>query len=311
MAYIKGTIAKDAVIIDQTVFMFLAMIVLTSGTIFCMWLGEKITDKGIGNGISMLIMIGIISRFPGQLGAEMVSKGMGGALLFIIELMALFFVVMGVVAFTQAVRKIPVQYAKQIVGNKVYGGQRQYIPLKVNSAGVMPIIFAQALMFLPGMMAGYFADKNEFLASIGYAFASFTSPAYNILLGVLIIVFTFFYTAITVNPNQIADDMKRNGGFIPGIKPGKQTSEFVDNVLTKITLPGSVFLAVVAILPAIAVICGVSQGFAMFYGGTSLLILVGVILDTLQQMESYLLMRHYEGMMKSGKLKGKCQAAVA
>jgi preprotein translocase subunit SecY len=218
---------------------------------------------------------------------------------------------MAVVALTQAVRKIPVQYAKQIVGNKVYGGQRQYIPLKVNSAGVMPIIFAQALMFIPGMLGNYFADKNEFLANIGYAFASFTSPAYNILLATLIIVFTFFYTAITINPTQIADDMKRNGGFVPGIKPGKQTSEFIDGILTKITLPGSVFLAIVAILPAFAVIAGVTQGFATFYGGTSLLIMVGVILDTLQQIESYLLMRHYEGMMKSGKIKGRSQVAIA
>ncbi len=310
VAYIKGTIPSEAVLIDQFVFTLLSMIILTSGTIFTMWLGEKITDKGIGNGISMLIMIGIISRLPGELIAEAVSKGMSGALLFILEMLALFFVVMGVVALTQAVRKIPVQYAKQIVGNRVYGGQRQYIPLKVNSAGVMPIIFAQALMFLPGLLANYFADKSEAIAQIAYSFASFTSPAYNILLGVLIIVFTFFYTAITVNPTQIADDMKRNGGFVPGIKPGKQTSDFIDDILTKITLPGSIFLAVVAILPAFAVVAGVSQGFASFYGGTSLLIMVGVILDTLQQVESYLLMRHYEGMMKSGKIKGR-QSSLA
>jgi preprotein translocase subunit SecY len=276
-----------------------------------MWLGERITDKGIGNGISLLIMIGIISRFPTQLIAEMASKGLSGALLFILELIALFFVIMAIVALTQAVRKIPVQYAKQIVGNKVYGGQRQYIPLKVNSAGVMPIIFAQALMFIPGMLGSYFQDKNEFLANIGFEFASFTSPAYNILLASLIIVFTFFYTAITINPTQIADDMKRNGGFIPGIKPGKQTSEFIDGILTKITLPGSIFLAIVAVMPAFAMIAGVTQGFAAFYGGTSLLIMVGVILDTLQQIESYLLMRHYEGLMKSGKIKGRSQVAVA
>ena len=311
VVYVKGTIPSNAIVIDSTVFTFLSMITLTAGTIFCMWLGERITDKGIGNGISMLIMIGIISSFPGELIAEAVSKGLSGALLFILEIVALFFVIMGVVALTQAVRKIPVQYARQIVGNKVYGGQRQYIPLRVNSAGVMPIIFAQALMFIPGLAANYFADKNETLARIGYEFANFTSPSYNILLAVLIIVFTFFYTAITVNPTQIADDMKRNGGFIPGIKPGKQTSEFIDDILTKITLPGSFFLAIVAILPAFAVIAGVTQGFAQFYGGTSLLIMVGVILDTLQQIESYLLMRHYEGMMKSGKLKGRSQVAVA
>jgi preprotein translocase subunit SecY len=311
VAYIKGTIPSEGIVINETIFLFLSMIILTSGTIFCMWLGERITDKGIGNGISMLIMIGIISRLPGGFFMEMMSKGLNGALLFIIEIVVLFFVVMGVVALTQAVRKIPVQYAKQIVGNKVYGGQRQYIPLKVNSAGVMPIIFAQALMFLPGMLGNYFVDKNDFLANIGFAFASFTSPAYNILLATLIIVFTFFYTAITINPTQIADDMKRNGGFVPGIKPGKQTSEFIDSILTKITLPGSIFLALVAILPAFAVLAGVTQGFATFYGGTSLLIMVGVILDTLQQIESYLLMRHYEGMMKSGKIKGRSQVAVA
>ena len=311
VAYIKGSIPNDAIVINPTIFLFLSMIILTAGTIFCMWLGERITDKGIGNGVSMLIMIGIISRFPGQLAAEAVSKGMSGLLLFILELVALFFVIMAIVALTQAVRKIPVQYAKQIVGNKVYGGQRQYIPLRLNSAGVMPIIFAQALMFLPGMLANYFADKNDFLANIGYSFASFTSAPYNLLLATLIIVFTFFYTAITINPNQIADDMKRNGGFIPGIKPGKQTSEFIDNILTKITLPGSVFLALIAIMPAFAVIAGVTQGFAHFYGGTSILIMVGVILDTLQQIESYLLMRHYEGMMKSGRIKGRSQVAVA
>jgi preprotein translocase subunit SecY len=311
VAYIKGSIPSEAIIINPTIFLFLSMIILTSGTIFCMWLGERITDKGIGNGISMLIMIGIISRLPGELIAEAVSKGMGGLLLFILELVALFFVVMAIVALTQAVRKIPVQYAKQIVGNKVYGGQRQYIPLRLNSAGVMPIIFAQALMFLPGMLANYFADKNDFLANVGFAFASFTSVPYNVLLATLIIVFTFFYTAITINPNQIADDMKRNGGFVPGIKPGKQTSDFIDNILTKITLPGSIFLALIAIMPAFAVIAGVSQGFAAFYGGTSILIMVGVILDTLQQIESYLLMRHYEGMMKSGRIKGRSQVAVA
>jgi len=311
VAYIKGSIPSEAIIINPTIFLFLSMIILTSGTIFCMWLGERITDKGIGNGISMLIMIGIISRFPGELLAEAVSKGMSGLLLFILELVALFFVILAIVALTQAVRKIPVQYAKQIVGNKVYGGQRQYIPLRLNSAGVMPIIFAQALMFLPGMLANYFADKNDFLANVGFAFANFTSAPYNVLLATLIIVFTFFYTAITINPNQIADDMKRNGGFVPGIKPGKQTSEFIDGILTKITLPGSIFLALIAILPAFAVIAGVSQGFAAFYGGTSLLIMVGVVLDTLQQIESYLLMRHYEGMMKSGRVKGRSQVAVA
>ncbi|MGK7395968.1 MAG: preprotein translocase subunit SecY [Candidatus Cyclobacteriaceae bacterium M3_2C_046] len=310
--YLATTIPAEAIMVDRTFFTASSMIILTSGTIFCMWLGEKITDKGIGNGISMLIMIGIISRFPGAIIAEMVSKGLSGALLFIIEIVALFFVVMGVVMLTQATRRIPVQYAKQVVGNKVYGGQRQYIPLKVNAAGVMPIIFAQSLMFLPPLLAGIWRDNSDLASYIGQAFSDFTSWQYNLLFGILIIVFTFFYTAITVNPNQIADDMKRNGGFIPGIKPGKQTSEFIDNVLTKITLPGSIFLAIVAILPAFASLAGVGNQFSQFYGGTSLLIMVGVILDTLQQIESYLLMRHYEGMMKSGRIKGRSQnVAVA
>ncbi len=306
------TIPAEAILMDPWFFRVAAVIILTSGTIFCMWLGEKITDKGIGNGISMLIMIGIISRFPAALIAEGASKGMNGMLLFLIEIIALFFVVMGVVMLTQAVRRIPVQYAKQVVGNKVYGGQRQYIPLRVNSAGVMPIIFAQSLMFLPGLLAGIWADSNDLAASVGRAFSDFTTWQYNVLFSVLIILFTFFYTAITVNSSQIADDMKRNGGFVPGIKPGKPTGEFIDSILSKITLPGSIFLAIVAIMPAFANLAGVTTAFAYFYGGTSLLIMVGVILDTLQQIESYLLMRHYEGLMKSGKVRGRSQnAAVA
>jgi len=309
--YVSGTIQPEFILIDRTLFTFTSMIILTAGTIFCMWLGEKITDKGIGNGISMLIMIGIISRFPGSIFAEWLHRGeLSGALLFIIELVGLFFVVMAVVALTQAVRKIPIQYAKQVVGNKVYGGQRQYLPLKVNSSGVMPIIFAQSLMFLPGMLTQFFPE-SDFVQSIGSQFNAPTTLAYNLSLGLLIIVFTFFYTAITINPNQIADDLKRNGGFIPGIKPGKPTSEFIDNILTKITLPGSFFLALVAIFPGLAMKLGVEGNFAQFYGGTSLLIMVGVVLDTLQQIESYLLMRHYEGLMKSGKIKGRSQVAVA
>ncbi|MCZ6692761.1 MAG: preprotein translocase subunit SecY [Bacteroidetes bacterium] len=310
-AYVTATIPAEAVLVDRTFFTFSSIIILTAGTIFCMWLGEKITDKGIGNGISMLIMIGIISRFPGAIVAEGLSKGLEGALLFVLEIVALFFVVMGVVMLTQAVRRIPVQYAKQVIGNKVYGGQRQYIPLRVNSAGVMPIIFAQSLMFLPAMLAGLWADSSDLAASIGQTFSDFTSWQYTLLFAILIILFTFFYTAITVNPNQIADDMKRNGGFIPGIKPGRQTSEFIDTVLTRITLPGSMALALVAVLPAFANIVGVGNQFSAFYGGTSLLIMVGVILDTLQQIEGYLLMRHYEGMMKSGRVKGRSQAVVA
>lgn len=310
-SYISVTIPAEAITISPYIFKISSVIILITGTMFAMWLGERITDRGIGNGISMLIMIGIISRLPSQLVAEGLSKGMSGALLFILELVTLFFVVMAVVMFTQAVRRIPVQYAKQVVGNKVYGGQRQYIPLKVNSAGVMPIIFAQALMFIPPLVAGLWADSDVAIY-IGTTFNDNTSWQYSLVFGILILVFTFFYTAITVNPNQIAEDMKRNGGFIPGVKPGKQTSEFIDNILTRITFPGSVFLALVAILPAFASIAGVTTGFSQFYGGTTLLIMVGVILDTLSQIESYLLMRHYEGMMKSGRVKGRSQnVAVA
>jgi len=311
-AYINGTIPREAILVENLFFFNISsIIILTAGTIFCMWLGERITDKGIGNGISMLIMIGIISRFPQSIILEAASRGLSQALFFVIEIVALFFVVMGVVMLTQAIRRIPVQYAKQVVGNKVYGGQRQYIPLKVNAAGVMPIIFAQSLMFLPALFAGLWADSSDVALYIGTTFSDFQSWQYNFVFATMIVLFTFFYTAITINPNQIADDMKRNGGFIPGIKPGKQTSEFIDGVLTKITLPGSLFLALVAIMPAFASIAGISTEFSQFYGGTSLLIMVGVILDTLQQIESYLLMRHYEGMMKSGRVKGRSQAAIA
>ena len=308
ISYIAVTIPAEAILVDSRLFFTISsVVIITTGTMFCMWLGERITDKGIGNGISMLIMIGIIAGFPQALIQEAAAKGMQGALLFILEILALFFVVMAVVMLTQAVRRIPVQYAKQVVGNKVYGGQRQYIPLKVNSSGVMPIIFAQALMFIPGMVAGFWRDSSEIANTIGNTFNDFTSWQYNLVFGILVVVFTFFYTAITVNPNDISDNLKRNGGFIPGIKPGKQTSEFIDTVLTRITLPGSIFLAIVAILPAIASLAGVTRGFSYFYGGTSLLIMVGVILDTLQQIESYLLMRHYEGLMKSGRIKGRSQ----
>ena len=312
IAYLNGTIPAEAITLDPFWFQVSSIIVLVSGTMFTMWLGERITERGIGNGISMLIMIGIIARLPFQLVAEAASKGMSGALFFVLEIVALFFVVVAVVAFTQAIRRIPVQYAKQVVGNRVYGGQRQYIPLRVNSAGVMPIIFAQSLMFLPPMIANFWADQSDIAAYVGTTFSDFTSWQYNVVFGIMILLFTFFYTAITVNPTQIAEDLKRNGGFIPGVKPGKATSEYIDNVLTKITLPGSIFLAIVAIMPAFATIAGVGTGFAQFYGGTSLLIMVGVILDTLQQIESYLLMRHYEGLMKSGRVRGRSQnVAVA
>jgi preprotein translocase subunit SecY len=301
-----ATINADAIIISNTMFTISSMIVLTAGTIFTMWLGEKITDKGIGNGISMLIMIGIISRLPGAFLAEMFSRQLNGALLFIIELIVLFFIVMSVVMLTQAIRRIPVQYAKQVGGSTTFAsGQRQFIPLKVNAAGVMPIIFAQSLMFLPAMIASIWRDTSETANFIGATFSDYTSWQYNLVFAVLIIVFTYFYTAITVNPNQIADDLKRSGGFIPGVKPGRATSEFIDEILTRITLPGALFLALVAILPSIAVQFGITREFSTFFGGTSLIIMVGVVLDTLNQIESYLLMRHYDGMMKSGKLRGR------
>ena len=312
IAYLSTAVAPEAIVIDRTFFTISSMVLLTSGTIFCMWLGEKITEKGIGNGISMLIMIGIIAQFPESIIKEAFAKGMSGALLFVLEIIALFFVVMGTVLLVQAVRRIPVQYAKQVVGNKVYGGQRQYIPLKVNASGVMPIIFAQSLMFLPGLLSGFFADTNDTAASVVRTFGDITSWQYNLLFAVMIILFTFFYTAITINSTQISDDLKRNGGFVPGVKPGRPTADYIDAVLSRITLPGSIFLAVIAILPAFANMAGITMEFAYFYGGTSLLIMVGVILDTLQQIESYLLMRHYEGMMKSGKVRGRSQnAAVA
>lgn len=308
-SYVSAAIDPGAIINNTFFFKISSVIILTSGTIFCMWLGEKITDKGIGNGISMLIMVGIISRFPGSIATEAITRGMSELLLFILEIVALFFVVLVTVALVQAIRRVPVQYAKQVVGNKVYGGQRQYIPLKVNASGVMPIIFAQSIMFLPAMFAGFWREDSTVANYVLTTFSDITTWEYNLTFALMIIIFTFFYTAITINPTQIADDMKRNGGFVPGVKPGKQTADFMDNILSRITLPGALFLAIIAILPAFAMLAGVNQGFAQFYGGTSLLIMVGVILDTLQQIESYLLMRHYEGMMKSGKIKGRTQAA--
>jgi len=308
--YLRATVNQEAIINPGLFFTISSMMIIVAGTMFCMWLGERITDKGIGNGISMLIMIGIVSRFPAAIYQEADTKGLSGGLLLIIEALALFFVVVGVIAMTQAVRRIPVQYAKQVVGNKLYGGKRDFIPLKLNSAGVMPIIFAQALMFIPPLVAQIWRD-SDVSAYVGTTFADFTSWQYNLLFASLIIIFTFFYTAITVPSNDIAENLKRNGGFVPGIKPGKQTAEFIDSILSKITLPGALLLAAVAVLPAFAVKAGITQNFAYFYGGTSLLILVGVVLDTLQQIESYLLMRHYEGMMKSGRVKGRSQFAAA
>lgn len=310
-AYLRGTIDPAAILDPGFFFYFSAITILVAGTMFCMWLGERITDKGIGNGISVLIMIGIVSRLPLAVYDEaVINRGMSGALLFIIELIVLFAIVMGVIMLTQATRRIPIQYAKQVIGNKLYGGKRDFIPLKLNSAGVMPIIFAQALMFIPVLVVGIWKD-TEIGASIGQTFSDPYSWQYSLVFASLILIFTFFYTAITINSNDIADNLKRNGGFVPGVKPGKQTAEFIDTVLSRITLPGALFLAIIAILPTFAVKLGVGQNFAQFFGGTSLLIMVGVILDTLQQIESYLLMRHYEGMMKSGRVKGRSQFAAA
>ena len=283
-------------------FTIYATIVLIAGTMFVMWLGEKITDKGIGNGVSLIIMIGIVARLPHALLAELSARlntSTGSLIMIIVELILLFLVFLATIAVVQAVRKVPVQYAKRIIGNKQYGGVRQYIPLKMNAANVMPIIFAQALMFIPMLFANV-APK------FAGAFADMTGVWYNLTLAVLVIAFTFFYTAIIINPQQMADDMKRNGGFIPGVKPGKSTVSYIDSILTRITLPGSIFLAIVAILPAIAMtLLGIQQSFAYFFGGTSLLIMVGVVLDTLQQIESHLLNRHYDGLMKTGRIQGR------
>ena len=293
--------------IDHYFFDFTSVIVLTAGTMFCMWLGERITDKGIGNGISMLIMVGIVSRLPAALIQEASTRGMNGAFIFIIELIGLFFVVMGVVMLTQATRRIPVQYAKQVVGNKVYGGERQYIPLKLNSSGVMPIIFAQSLMFVPSLVGAAFQDTSDTAAYISTTFSDITSWQYSLSFCFLIIVFTYFYTAIAVDPNSISNDLKRNNGFIPGVKPGEATADYIDAVISRITLPGAIYLCMVAILPAIASTFGITKDFSLFYGGTSLLIMVGVVLDTLQQIDSYLLLKHYEGMMKNGRVKGRTE----
>ena len=281
-------------------------ILLTCGTLFVMWLGERITDRGIGNGISLLIMIGIIARLPFALFAEFASRmedQAGQLVIVFVELLVLLIVIMLCILLVQGTRRIPVQYAKRIVGNKQYGGARQYIPIKVNAAGVMPIIFAQAIMFIPATLFG-FSDSSS-LQGIRAALTNFDGFWYNLIFAIMVIAFTYFYTAVAVNPKQMADDMKRNGGFIPGVKPGKKTEEFFDNILSRVTLPGSIFLALIAVLPAIIRLFGVNSQFAQFYGGTSLLILVGVVLDTLQQIESRLLMRHYDGLTKTGRIKGR------
>lgn len=303
---------KPGAVVDPSSFwMIQSVLVLVTGTMFVMWLGEKITDKGIGNGISIIIMIGIIARLPLAFFSEFASRlsGEGGGLIMLlVEMVLLFLVIVGSILLVQGTRKIPVQFAKKIVGNKQFGGVRQYIPLKVNAAGVMPIIFAQAIMFIPLTIAGF--SNVQSLSGFVQTFSDHYGLWYNVVFALLIIVFTYFYTAITVNPNQMAEDMKKNGGFVPGVKPGKKTAEFIDAVMSRITLPGSLFLAVLAILPAFAVRLNISSEFAQFYGGTSLLILVGVVLDTLQQIESHLLMRHYDGLMKSGRIKGRSSMSM-
>ena len=284
-------------------FNLISTIILMAGSMFVMWLGERITDRGIGNGISLIIMIGIVARLPYALAAEIgekVAATNGGFLLLIVEFLIWFFVIIAAIALVQAVRKVPVQYAKRVIGNRQYGGVRQYIPLKVNAAGVMPIIFAQALMLFPILFSQW--DSTRGLAA---TLSNYTGFWYNFIFALLVIVFTYFYTAVTVNPTMMAENIKQNGGFIPGVKPGKKTAEKLDSIMSRITLPGSVFLAMIAILPAFAMIFGINNQFASFYGGTSLLILVGVVLDTLQQIDSYLLVRHYDGLMKTGRLVGR------
>ena len=287
-------------------FAFSTVIILTAGTIFMMWLGEQITERGIGNGISLIIFIGIIARFPNSLLDEYQLIVAGRNIIIEMVILAMMgFIVAGVVLITQGTRRIPVQYAKRVIGRKVYGGVTQYIPLRVNTAGVMPIIFAQAIMFVPQIIFQFFPD-NEFIDMLSRDWFGYGSWTYSFIYALMIVFFTYFYTAIAFNPKDVADNMKKQGGFIPGIRPGTHTADFVDNILTKITLPGSVFLAIIAILPTLmSKFGGVTPGFAQFFGGTSLLIIVGVALDTLQQVESHLLMRHYDGFMKSGKLRGR------
>ena len=305
-AYVTGMIPRNAIAVGWSSFMFniVSTIILMAGTMFVMWLGERITDRGIGNGISIIIMIGIVARLPyalvAEIGQKFTGNGVGGPLILVVELVIWFLVIIAAIAIVQAVRKVPVQYAKRVIGNKQYGGVRQYLPLKINAAGVMPIIFAQALMMFPMLLGRWDATRG-----IAAAFSSYTNVWYNIVFAILVIVFTYFYTAVTVNPTMMAEDMKKNGGFIPGVKPGKKTAEYIDTIMSRITFPGSIALALIAIMPAFANIFGINNQFASFFGGTSLLITVGVVLDTLQQIESYLLMRHYDGLMKTGRLTGR------
>ncbi len=305
LRYTAGAALSES--INWNVFMITSTIILAAGSMFVLWLGERITDKGIGNGVSLIIMIGIIARLPQAFIQEFTSRMTaatgGGIIMFLFEIVFLFLVICAGVALLRGTRKVPVQYAKQSAGGATYSGARQYLPLKVNAANVMPIIFAQAIMFIPLAFISYGAtgETSTFVQML----QDTTGWLYNLIFALLIILFTYFYTAITINPMQMADDMKRNNGFIPGIKPGKPTAEYIDTIMSRITLPGSLFLAAIAIFPAFAGLFGVQQEFASFFGGTSLLILVGVVLDTLQQVESYLLMRHYDGLLSSGRIKGR------
>ena len=312
IANLQSQLPQEAFLLGPTSFWFSSIIILVTGTMFVMWLGERITDRGIGNGISLIIMIGIIAALPGSLFAEFATaleSKTGGLVFFLLEIVALLLVILVSILLVQGTRRIPVNFAKRVVGNKQYGGVRQYIPLKVNASGVMPIIFAQAIMFVPITLVGF--SDSESLQGFAATFTDFEGFWYNLVFFIMIVIFTYFYTAITVNPRQMADDMKKNGGFIPGVKPGRKTAEYLDDAMSKITLPGSLFLAFVAILPAFAMQLGINQGFAQFYGGTSLLIMVGVVLDTLQQIESHLLMRHYDGLTSTGRIKGKSSGMMA
>ncbi|MFN6176432.1 MAG: preprotein translocase subunit SecY [Flavobacteriales bacterium] len=307
--YIFSTIDPGAAPLDSQFWLITSMIILTASTLFVMWLGERITERGLGNGISLIIMIGILAQFPQSFAQEVVGRmgpGGGGLVLLLVEVVLWVLIIAGCILLVQGTRRIPVQFAKRVQGNKQYGGVRNYIPLKVNAAGVMPIIFAQAIVLIPMYVAQAFDNPPQWLIGVANSQGFF----YNFTLFMMVVLFTYFYTAITVNPNQLADDMKRNGGFIPGVKPGKATAGHIDELLSRITLPGAIFLGIVAILPAFAGMMGIKQGFAQFFGGTSLLIMVGVLLDTLQQIESHLLMRHYDGLMKSGRIKGRSGGAA-
>ncbi|MFC2515385.1 MAG: preprotein translocase subunit SecY [Prevotella sp.] len=294
----EGALASG---ISWSVFMIPATIILAAGSMFVLWLGERITDKGVGNGISLIIMIGIIARLPQafiqEAGSRLEAIAGGGLVMFIVEILVLYAIVCAAILLVQGTRKVPVQYAKRVVGNKQYGGARQYVPLKLFAANVMPIIFAQALMFIPLALVRYQSENASYVVQ---SLMDNRSLLYNIIYVTLIIAFTYFYTAITLNPTQMAEDMKRNNGFIPGIKPGKDTADYIDTVMSRLTLPGSLFIAFIAVMPALAGLLNVQQGFSQFFGGTSLLILVGVVIDTLQQIESYLMMRHYDGLLNSG-----------